>query len=77
MARTIQVVVVSGADGKSLQLWNKDRGKRIAGPKAWGNPYNKPLASFTVDADELMKSVDRLAECEGRKTQEETRDEGK
>jgi hypothetical protein len=70
MARTIQVVVVSGADGKSLQLWNKDRGKRIAGPKAWGNPYNKPLASFTVDADELMKSVDRLAVAEGRKEEE-------
>ena len=75
MTRTIQVVVVSGADGKSLQLWNKNGGKRIAGPKAWGNPYNKPLASFTVDADELMKSIDRLAECEGRK--EETRDGSK
>jgi hypothetical protein len=67
VGRMIQVAVVSGAEGKSLQLWNKYGGKRIQGPKAWGNPFNKPLAIFTVDADELIKSIDRLAYVEGRK----------
>lgn len=55
--RLIQVAVVAGAEGASLQVWGPDGGKRVAGPKAWGNPYNKPQHLFTLGADELMKAI--------------------
>ena len=49
---------VHGSDGYSLQIVNKDGcGERVAGNKAWGNPYNKPTASFTVESDELIRVI--------------------
>lgn len=50
--------LVKGSDGYSLQITNKDgNGYRYAGPKAWGNPYNKPTASFEVDLEEFIKCL--------------------
>lgn len=59
--RTIEIAVVKGSEGYSLQLWDKSGGYRVAGPKAWGNPYNEPTATFTVDADELIRLVNSMA----------------
>lgn len=51
----ITINVVQGSDGPSLQIVNKSgSGRRIAGPKAWGNPNNEPWVSFEIDADELI-----------------------
>jgi hypothetical protein len=54
----IMVNIVRGREGNSLQITdNKGNGFRVAGPKAWGNPYNKPFASFEVDAEELIECI--------------------
>ena len=59
--KTVQIVIVRGAEGASLQVWGKDGGKRVSGPKAWGNPYNKPSHVFTVNATELIEAIEALA----------------
>ena len=59
--RTVEIVVVKGAEGPSLQLWGKDGGKRMAGPKAWGNSYNVPTYRFIVDVDELVAEANEHA----------------
>jgi len=54
----IKVELVHGNSGYSLQMVNKEgTGIRIAGEKAWGNPYNIPTASFEIDVDELIKTI--------------------
>jgi hypothetical protein len=55
MSKYVDIVVVRGAEGRSLQLWGKSGGRRLAGPKAWGNPFNEPEHKFRVDADELIE----------------------
>lgn len=60
--RFVEIVVVKGAEGPSLHLWGKDGGKRLAGPKAWGNPYNEPAYKFTVDVDELIAEATEHAQ---------------
>lgn len=53
----IRIDLVKGAEGYSLQVQGLQYGYRIAGPKAWGNPYNKPTASFEINADELISCI--------------------
>lgn len=54
----IMVNIVRGREGSSLQITDKHgNGYRVAGPKAWGNPYNKPFITFEVDADEFIKLI--------------------
>lgn len=54
----IIVNVVKGAEGPSLQVLDKKgSGERVAGPKAWGNPFNKPVFSFEVDANGLVAAI--------------------
>ena len=56
--KKVMINLVKGSDGYSLQITNKDgNGYRYAGPKAWGNPYNKPTASFEVDLEEFIKCL--------------------
>lgn len=53
----IDVCVVGGAEGASLQICGPTGGTRVVGPKAWGNAYNKPAHTFTVAADELIAAI--------------------
>lgn len=51
--------LVKGSDGYSLQITDKQgNGTRYAGPKAWGNPYNKPTASFEVNLEDFIKCLE-------------------
>lgn len=60
--KKITIDLVKGSSGYSLQLKDKEgNGERYAGPKAWGNPYNKPTASFKVDVDDFIKALERNA----------------
>ena len=60
--KLIRINLVRGSDGFSLQILNDNgSGYRIAGPKAWGNPYNKPTAEFVLDVDELIETINKLA----------------
>lgn len=54
----VMINLVKGSDGYSLQITDKDgNGRRYAGPKAWGNPYNKPTASFEVELEDFIKCL--------------------
>lgn len=54
----VTINLVKGSDGYSLQITDKDgNGRRYAGPKAWGNPYNKPTASFEVELEDFIKCL--------------------
>lgn len=54
----VTINLVKGSDGYSLQITDKDgNGCRYAGPKAWGNPYNKPTASFEVELEDFIKCL--------------------
>lgn len=56
--KSIKIDIVKGREGSSLQIKDNDgNGYRIAGPKAWGNPYNQPAHSFTVNSKELIESI--------------------
>lgn len=57
--RYVNVNVVKGSEGFSLQIYNNNEsGSRVHGPRAWGNPYNRPYIKFeNVDADELIEAV--------------------
>ena len=55
--KLVKIAVVQGAEGPSLQVLGEHGGERVAGPKAWGNPYNKPIAEFEVDAKELVRVI--------------------
>ena len=55
--KVVRVAVVCGADGASLQVLDDGGGVRVAGPKAWGNVFNRPSVEFVVLADELVKAV--------------------
>ena len=60
--KKIIVNLVHGSNGYSLQIVDKDGcGKRISGSKAWGNPCNKPTASFTIDSEELIKAINSFS----------------
>lgn len=59
--RKVFINVVRGSDGFSLQIVNEHGGERYAGPKAWGNPYNVPTASFEVDVDDFIRAIERNA----------------
>ena len=59
--RMVYINLVRGSEGFSLQITNEYGGERYAGPKAWGNPYNKPTASFKVDVDDFIKALERNA----------------
>ena len=63
--KIIDVHVVRGAEGPSLQIGGPSGGTRVAGPKAWGNPNNRPVHSFTVAAEDLVKAIESDAyECD-------------
>ena len=59
--KKVQIAFVRGNEGYSLQIYGKTSGYRYAGPKAWGNPYNKPTAEFTVDVEDFIKCLQHLA----------------
>lgn len=54
----VMINLVKGSDGYSLQITDKEgNGRRYAGPKAWGNPYNEPTASFEVELEDFIKCL--------------------
>ena len=53
----IDVEIVRGAEGPSLQICGPNGGTRVAGPKAWGNANNHPVHTFTVGVDELIRAI--------------------
>lgn len=56
--KKVIINLVKGSDGYSLQIISKNGGGyRYAGPKAWGNPYNEPEASFEVDLENFIKCL--------------------
>lgn len=56
--KSIKIDIVKGREGSSLQIKDNDgNGYRIAGPKAWGNPYNQPAHSFTINSKEIIESI--------------------
>ena len=56
--KKVIINLVKGSDGYSLQITDKQgNGTRYAGPKAWGNPYNKPTASFEVELEDFIKCL--------------------
>ena len=57
MKKEVEIAIVKGNEGYSLQIWGKSGGYRFAGPKAWGNPLNKPLVTFKVDLEEFIKEL--------------------
>lgn len=60
--KKITIDLVKGSDGYSLQLIDKKgNGERYVGPKAWGNPYNTPTASFEVDLEDFKRALERNA----------------
>lgn len=60
--KKITIDLVSGNSGYSLQLKDKEgNGERYIGPKAWGNPYNVPMASFEVDLEDFKRALERNA----------------
>lgn len=57
--KKVIINLVKGSDGYSLQITDKQgNGYRYAGPKAWGNPYNEPEASFEVDLEDFIKYLE-------------------
>lgn len=61
MNKKVEIALVKGAEGYSLQVWGKNGGCRYAGPKAWGNPYNKPTATFEVELEDFIKCLEQNA----------------
>ena len=59
--KKVTIDLVKGAEGYSLQIIGKDLGYRYQGPKAWGNPYNKPTASFEVDLEDFIECLKKYA----------------
>lgn len=55
--KKVEIAFVKGSEGYSLQIWGKSGGYSFAGPKAWGNPFNKPTASFVVDLEEFIREL--------------------
>lgn len=56
--KKVKIHIVNGSDGYSLQVVGENIGIRALGPKAWGNPYNKPSIVFdNVDAEQLCKDI--------------------
>jgi len=60
--KKIMLAFVTGNEGPSLQIYQPNgSGYRFAGPKAWGNPYNKASAEFEVDVEAFKKALDEYA----------------
>lgn len=60
--KKVEIAFVGGSEGYSLQIRDKEgNGYRVAGPKAWGNPFNKPTASFEVDLEEFIKLLKQIS----------------
>ena len=59
--KKVTIDLVKGAEGYSLQIVGKDSGYRYQGPKAWGNPYNEPTASFEVNLKDFIKYLKKYA----------------
>ena len=56
--KKVLINLVKGSEGYSLQIISKNGGGyRYAGPKAWGNPYNEPEASFEVDLEDFINRL--------------------
>lgn len=56
--KKVRIAFVKGNEGYSLQIWDKDgSGYRYAGPKAWGNPFNKPEKVFEVELEDFIKCL--------------------
>lgn len=55
--KRIEIAVVLGTDGPSLQVLGLHGGVCVYGPKAWGNPHNHPEHKFVCDADELIRAI--------------------
>jgi len=53
----ITVSFVKGSEGKSFQICGTSYGKRVAGPKAWGNPHNIPLVEMTFPVQDLFDAL--------------------
>ena len=57
--KKVIINLVKGFYGYSLQITDKQgNGYRYAGPKAWGNPYNEPTASFEVNLEDFIKCLE-------------------
>lgn len=59
--KVIEIAFVKGNEGYSLQVWGKTGGYRYAGPKPWGNPFNKPEKVFKVDLEDFIKCLQEYA----------------
>lgn len=59
--KKVTINIVKGSEGYSLQIIGKTGGYRYAGPKAWGNPYNEPTASFEVELEDFIKYLKQEA----------------
>lgn len=58
--KKVLINLVKGSEGYSLQIISKNGGGyRYAGPKAWGNPYNEPEATFEVDLEDIEEYYDK------------------
>lgn len=58
--KIVDINIVRGNEGYSLQVDDKNCGTRVFGPKAWGNPYNKPTCTFRINeeqVEELYKTL--------------------
>ena len=55
--KVIDIHIVNGAEGPALLILGETGGKRVSGPKAWGNPFNKPTYTFIVDANEIIQVI--------------------
>lgn len=57
--KKVTIKIVKGSNGYSLQIVDRDgSGYRYAGPKAWGNPTNKPTCEFEVELEDFIKHLE-------------------
>ena len=69
--KKVIINLVKGFYGYSLQITDKQgNGYRYAGPKAWGNPYNEPTASFEVNLEDFIKCLKNISYEVGKEEDE-------
>lgn len=61
MNKIVEIAIVKGEEAYSLQIWGEHGGYRYIGPKAWGNPYNKPLVTFKVNVNDFIKYIEKYS----------------
>ena len=58
----IRVKIVKGNEGYSLQLVDRNgTGIRYAGPKAWGNPTNRPICEWEFDVEDFIENIKKYS----------------